>query len=116
MQNYIKARKTVKFLFWKIKTRKLSYLYLDSEDYLADSLFYKRNVPVKFISNFINKDEKYIFVLCIIKSKYEKQAEEVFEELKRKMDSCGYLDYEEKCKEIIEKINKMRGKNDKATM
>ena len=116
MQNYIKARKTVKFLFWEIKTGELSYLYLDTKDYLANSLFYKRNIPVKVVDNFINKKEKYIFLLCRVKSKYEKQVEEALEELKKKMSLCGYLDYEEKCKEIITKINETRKKNGKTTM
>ena len=110
MKNYIKSNKTKKFLFFKIRKRKIVYLYLDSKEFLADSLFNKRNIKVDIVSHFVNNKEKYIFVLCEIKNKDEKQFEAVMEELKNKMALYGNVDYEEHCKRIMGKIKGLKEK------
>ena len=82
----------------------IGYMYFDlnvDEGYVADSLFYKRNIPVKFKDELAREDDKYRVIFCKVKRKYIKDFEEALEELKTKMELLGYLDYEEYCNNII---------------
>ena len=86
----------------------IGYMYFDlnvDEGQVADSLFYKRNIPIKFGDEFAKENDKYKAIFCKIKRKYMKDFEEALEELKNKMDLLGHLDYEEYCMNIINSIN-----------
>ena len=77
------------------------YTYLDVEEYVADSLFYKREIPVKFITEFVKDGEKYRFIICKVRRKYIPDFEKAMEELKVKMALVGHTDYEQSCKRIM---------------
>jgi len=81
-----------------------TYLYLDTDDYLADSLFYKRKIPVKFKNEFVNENEKYRFITCKIRKKYKEDFEKALEELRSKMLLCGHTDYDERCDTIMREM------------
>ena len=76
------------------------YLYADCKDYLADSLFYKRKIPVRFKGEFHNPAKVYLVIHCTIKKKYENEFEEALKELYEKMDYYGWNDYAEFCEEL----------------
>lgn len=83
------------------------YMYFDintEEHYIADSLFYKRKIPVIFKGEMVRNGDKYIAVFCKIKRKYKDSFEKALEELKTKMELLGYLDYEEYCVNLIKQI------------
>jgi hypothetical protein len=82
----------------------LHYAYIDTNDYLADSLFYKRKIPVRFKEEMVRNDTKYKVVFCKIQKKYKKPFEEALEELTTKMCLFGHNDYEEFCKGLINEI------------
>ncbi len=80
------------------------YLYVDTRDYLADSLFYKREIPVRFLQTYDKPKDEYCIVYCSIRKKYKQQFEEALEELPNKMALCGHLGYDDYCKKFIDSI------------
>ena len=86
----------------------LKYMYVDIDrnyDYVADSLFYKRRIPVTFKDEMVKPGDKYRIIFCKIKKKYQKQFEEALEELKSKMHLLGYNDYEEYCERLMNELD-----------
>jgi len=81
------------------------YFDIDAEDhYIADSLFYKRKIPVIFKGEMIKDGDKYRAIFCKVKRKYKDSFEKALEELKTKMELLGYLDYEEYCVNLIKQM------------
>ena len=86
---------------------RLRYLYIDIDtntNYVADSLFYQRKIPVKFLDEWARKDDKYRIVFCSIKKKYQKQFEEALDQIENKMLLLGYNDYGEYYHKLIPHI------------
>ena len=84
------------------------YMYFDlnvTSDYMADSLFYKRDIPVKFKREMVRSGDKYRIIICSIHRKYQKAFEEALEELKTKMCLFGYNDYEEYCDSVMKLLD-----------
>ena len=92
------------------------YGYFDvynGDRYAADSLFYKRKIPVKFKGEWVNDDIKYVFVLCSVKRKDIVRFEEALREIPNKMLLSGYTDYEEWCGNFLKG---MKNKNERDIM
>jgi len=83
----------------------LRYAYVDTNDHLADSLFYRRKIPVRFKEEMVKNGSKYKVVICKIQKKYKKQFEEAMAELPTKMCLFGHADYEEFCDDFMNAIN-----------
>ena len=86
---------------------KLLYMYFDlnvDEGYVADSLFFKRNITVYFGDELAKDGDKYRVIFCKIKRKNKEQFEEALEELKNKMALLGHLDYEDYCHSILNQL------------
>ena len=76
------------------------YIYVDlnvNSGYAAGSLFYKRQIPVKFKEEMVREGDKYRLITCNIRKKYVKAFMEAMEELKTKMCLLGHNDYEDYC-------------------
>lgn len=97
MKNYIPLRSS------KLSKYK-QYMYVDCKDYLADDLFIKNEIVVKFESDFTKDNSDYIFVNCKIKKKNQDKFIKTLGELKNKMLIMGHSDYESFCKEHINRI------------
>lgn len=80
------------------------YMYIDCKNYLADDLFIKNKITVKFEGDFTKDDSDYIFVYCKVKKKDHDKFIETLGELKNKMLIMGYSDYESFCEEQINNI------------
>lgn len=80
------------------------YMYVDCKNYLADDLFIKNKIMVKFEGDFTKDDSDYIFVYCKVKKKDQDKFIKTLGELKNKMLIMGYSDYESFCEEQINKI------------
>lgn len=80
------------------------YMYIDCKNYLADDLFIKNKITVKFEGDFTKDDSDYIFVYCKVKKKDHDKFIETLGELKNKMLIMGYSDYESFCEKQINKI------------
>mgnify|MGYP006914575442 FL=1 len=84
-------------------SRYKQYMYVDC-NYLADDLFIKNKITVKFEGDFTKDDSDYIFVYCKVKKKDHDKFIKTLGELKNKMLIMGYSDYESFCEEQINKI------------
>ena len=90
----------------------LQYAYIDNDDYLADSLFYKHEVPVRFGDEYRCETEKYCVIFCKIRKKYKKKFEKALLELHNKMLICGHTDYPKFCEKFMQNLKKAGLKND----
>jgi len=72
-------------------------MFLDMEEYLADRIFIKHKVNVKFGKEYAQKGSKYLCIFCRIRKRDDKKFKDALEELKNSMLLYGYRDYEEFC-------------------
>ena len=84
MKNYYKLQSPSIFKF--------QYVFLDSEDYLADQLFIKYNVK---------ENSPYHVIFCKIRKRDEKKFLDALSEMYDKMLLMGYKDYQEVCDNFI---------------
>ena len=85
----------------------ISYMYFDlfkDGIYLADSIFYKRQIPIKFKDELERDGDKYRVIFCKIKKRYKKQMEEALNEIPHKMELLGHNDYVEYCESVLKEI------------
>lgn len=85
-------------------SRYKQYMYVDCKNYLADDLFIKNKITVKFEGDFKKDNSYYIFVYCKVKKKDHDKFIKTLGELKNKMLIMGYSDYESFCEKQINKI------------
>lgn len=85
-------------------SRYKQYMYVDCKNYLADDLFIKNKITVKFEGDFTKDDSDYIFVYCKVKKKDHDKFIKTLGELKNKMLIMGYSDYKSFCEKQINKI------------
>lgn len=95
----------MKHLCFKLKTISpfsFQYLYFDTEDHLADKVFIKNKVFVKFGKEYAKNGEKYRIIFCEISKKNVDKFLKSIDELKDKMLLLGFTDYEEWCIKQLE--------------
>lgn len=87
----------------KFSLRYRYYCFIDTKEYLADSIFIQNKVAVRFYHELVKPGSVYRFIFCRVPKKEEKGFLLSLEELQNKMLLCGYRDYEEFCCRNIEK-------------
>jgi len=92
------------FRLEKMSLRYRCYAYFDAKDYLADSLFIKHKVTVKFQHEFCKDGTPYCVIFCRIRKKDEAAFLDTMRELPEKMLLCGYSDYAVQCEQIMGKM------------
>ena len=80
---------------------KFQYVFLDSEDYLADQLFIKYKVTVDFGDEYVKENSPYHVIFCKIRKRDEKKFLDALSEMYDKMLLMGYKDYQEVCDNFI---------------
>lgn len=98
MKNYLKIKKK-----WHWPGT-ISYVFIDTKDYLADQLFIMNMVPVKFGVEYEKAGKPYRVIFCSIKKKYEEKFLESLKYLPARVMWDGNYDYEEFCDYIIGKL------------
>lgn len=81
-----------------------NYMYFDTENYLADSVFVKNGVHVFFGKEYKHPDREYIAIFCRCFKKDEGKLIESLRELQKKMLICGHSDYLKECKKVLDEI------------
>jgi len=97
VKNYIKIESKIPF--------RKRYIYLDTEEYYADQLFVKYEIPVRFGFELTHPDHPYIFIDCKFWSKDEHKFLKALRELPNKMLLCGYKDYIQVCEQTVGEID-----------
>lgn len=92
MSNYLKLKTFSPFSY--------QFMYLDTADHLADNIFIKNELPVKFCGDFVKENENYSIIVCKIKKNDFEKFDKSMEELEKKMLLMGNVDYVEKCNEF----------------
>ena len=85
----------------------IKYMYVDLNvdvNYVADSLFCKRNIPVKFKDEMVREGDNYRLIFVKIPRKYKEKFEEALKEIPHKMELLGHLDYMDYCNELMNKM------------
>lgn len=83
------------------------YMYVDlnvNSGYAADSLFYKRKIPVKFKDEMMRDGDQYRLIFCKVPKRFRQAFEEALEEMKTKMCLLGHNDYEEYCESVMKEL------------
>lgn len=81
----------------------LTYAYLDVPEYLADRIFIKNKIKVKFKEEFVKADTPYIVIVCSFKKNDIGKFKTSLRELENKMLIMGHTDYGE----ISEELNNL---------
>ena len=92
-----------KFSFFR-----LYYAIIDCDEYLADNLFIKHQVPVHFGPEYKQPDNQYRVIFCSIRKRDEQAFLKAMEELPNKMILCGYPDYPAFCTELRKSMDNAR--------
>ena len=92
-----------KFSFFR-----LYFAIIDCDEYLADNLFIKHRVTVRFGPEYQQPDNKYRIIFCSIRKRDEQAFLQAMEELPNKMILCGYPDYPAFCKKLRRSMDKAK--------
>lgn len=76
------------------------YCFIDTEEYLADGIFYQKKITVKFGREYVQPGEKYRLIFCKICKKDREIFIESMEALKKKMLLNEHRDYTDFCEKI----------------
>ena len=82
------------------------YVYIDTKQHLANNIFIKNKIPVKYKVEYDNDINDYIAVFCKIPKSYNEKFKGAMEQLSNNIIICGYSDYMEFCKELFEEVFK----------
>ena len=83
---------------------------MDCDEYLADQLFIKHKVPVKFGKEYRKNNSRYCVISCKIRKRYEEEFKKALAEMDNKMILRGYTDYADFCENFNTIIDKARCK------
>ena len=100
MKNYIEIDKLFSF-------GRKHFMYVDTEEYLADVLFVLDEIPVRFKKgHFKHPEYKYVLVFCSVSKKYEERFKNVMDKLANKMLLSGRTDYNDFCDKLWESMER----------
>ncbi len=87
------------------------YAYIDLEDHLAESLFERQHVSVKYEQEFVNPINSYRLVICRVLPWHREGFLKALSQLPNKMNLLGFNDYQDFCREYLDySENWMMGK------
>lgn len=73
------------------------YAFLDTDAYLADPIFIKHQVRVRFREEYVRNDSPYRVIFCQVRKRDRMRFLAAMEELPNKMLLLGHTDYLETC-------------------
>ncbi len=76
------------------------YSYIDSEEHLADLIFIRRKVRVRFMKEYCKPGTPYRFILCRVRKKDMEKFTCSMEDLWNKACLMGYKDYDAFCAKV----------------
>ena len=79
----------------------LHYVYIDTCDYHADSLFNRHKIPVKLTAEYGKEGVQYIIIFCKIRKKYRTEFRKALDEAVNKIELLGHSDYTGFCEDFL---------------
>lgn len=79
------------------------YAYIDLEDHLAESLFERQRVSVKYEQEFVNPVNPYRLVVCRVLPWHREGFLKALSQLPNKMNLLGFNDYQDFCREYLDR-------------
>ena len=79
------------------------YAYIDLGDHLADSLFRRQNISVKFEQEFSNRVSPYRLIICRVLPWHREGFLKALSQLPNKMNLLGFNDYQDFCREYLDR-------------
>ena len=86
---------------WQLRQfsfRYCHFVYFDTQAHLADSLFYRREIPVHFLKEYCHAEKPYTIIICKVAKRHAEAFCHALEELPAKMQLFGHADYPQFCK------------------
>ena len=78
-----------------------NYVYVDTKEHLADTLFIRNKVYVKFEREYAKEGTDYVIIFCRVRKKDISKILKSFEDLGNKMALLGHSDYNEFCENTL---------------
>ena len=75
-------------------------MFVDCDRNFGEKLFYKNNIKVKFLGQFVNQETKYKYVVIKFPRFKKKLIADILSEIFTEMSIFNYTEYEEYCKEF----------------
>lgn len=101
---------------YKFPFIRLCFFYIDTPGHLADVIFQKHRIPVRYLTDISMKGEDYLLVGCTVPRRHRQRFMEVMRELRNHMLICGHTDYDEKSQYIKKAFFTLRGGKQDAQM
>lgn len=80
------------------------FCYIDTDAYLADALFQKHEVDVKFQDEAYKPGQDYVIIFCKARKSDVGNFQKALDELKNKMILLGHPDYQTFCEEFCKEL------------
>lgn len=90
--------------FRKFSLLNTYFMFFDTEEYLADILFIRQRITVKFRDEYKTPDSPYVAIFCSVRKKDEDKFIEALRDLPDKMTLFGYTDYLSVCTGFFDQI------------
>ena len=86
--------------------------FFDVENHLADSLFIKQKLPVRFLQEWVSPKTEYRFIVCSVKKNDQEKFQNAMLEIENKMILCGHPNYIEDVQNLFREIKVFEGVNE----
>ena len=93
----------------KFSLRYAYFLFFDTREYLADSLFIRHQVRVWFEREYGKDGSPLLAICCHVKKKDVPAFLAALEDLKDKMILCGYQEYEQDVRIMLDSLESVKG-------
>jgi len=93
----------------KFSLRYAYFLFFDTKEYLADPLFIRHQVRVWFEREYKKDGTPLLAICCHVKKKDVPAFLSALEDLKDKMVLCGYPEYEQNVRAMLDSLESAKG-------
>lgn len=94
--------------FRKFSLFNTHFMFFDTDEYLADTLFIRQRITVKFRGEYQAPDSAYIAIFCSVRKKDEDKFIEALRDLPDKMTLFGHTDFLSVCTSFFDQIKAKR--------
>lgn len=98
------------FMLKTLNPLRHSVIYVDTENYIADNLFEKQGVNVRFKNEFRRRNEKYVLINITFWKWDLIKVNLALDELPKKMLICGNGDYIQFCENFMHDLTNAKEK------